>query len=163
MGFAGQLKAIQAAQRTQEDRISTLEKENTELKAFQQSLLARLTIIEQENAILSTGRRNAVSQLLNLRTLHQEADNTFHQRSQDMQPDDLERMIGVYANSVTTVLNHHQRLLGQMRANGQMSTYAPATTNMALQPVRYQYPAAYNEAGYCRAHNIPYWCRACGQ
>jgi hypothetical protein len=160
MGFAGQLKALHAAQLTHEARISALEKENTELKASHQDLLARVTIIEQENAALAAARRETVSQLLNLRTLHQEADNTFHQRSQDIQPDDLERMIGVYANAVTTVLSHHQRVLWQVRANGQMSTYAPATYS---QQTRSPFPVAYNEAGYCHAHGVPYWCRTCGQ
>jgi hypothetical protein len=175
MGFAGQLKAMQDAQRNQEDRIVALEKENDDLKTSQadiQVLMNRITTLEQHNAHLADRRREAVSQLLNLRTLHQEASNTFHLRSQDIQPNDLEGMIGVYANSVTTVMNHHQRVLGQLRANGQLSNYilqgaygtcVPTPMHMHPQQGRSLYPMAYNEAGFCRTHGAPYRCRICGQ
>jgi hypothetical protein len=175
MGFAGQLRVIQDTQRAQEDRITALEKENAELKASQaetQGLIARVTAVEEYNADLAARRREAVSQLLNLRTLHQEASNAFILRSQDIQPDDFEGMVRVYASSVMTVMNHHQRVLGQLSVNGQISNYATQNSYAACAPnSNYTYPQqgnpvypmAYDQNGYCRAHRAPYCCRTCGQ
>jgi hypothetical protein len=175
MGFAGQLRAIQDAQRTQADRIAALEKQNAELKSSQaemQGFLTRIAAIEEHNKDLAARRREAVGQLLNLRSLHQEAGNAFILRSQDIQPDDFEGMVQVYASSVMTVMNHHQRVLGQLSVNGQIQNYATQSSYAACAPngtyTHHQqgsavYPAAYNQAGYCRAHGVPYCCRICGQ
>ncbi|KAH7394886.1 hypothetical protein DE146DRAFT_764497 [Phaeosphaeria sp. MPI-PUGE-AT-0046c] len=168
MGFAGQLKAIQDNQRHQEQRITELELENAQLRASQtrthEDLLARIIAVEEHNTNQGARRREAVSQLLNLRTHHQEAANAFQLRSQDIQPENLEGMFVVYANSVTTVMNHHQRVLSQLRSyNGSNPTYATHISTMHPQNVHGAYPTAYTAAGYCRAHNIPYYCRTCGQ
>lgn len=159
---------IQENQHRQEQRITELEHENAQLRTSQtqsqEDLLARITALEEQNANQAARRREAVSQLLNLRTHHQEAANAFQLRSQDVQPDDLEGMLSVYANSVTTVMNHHQRVLGQLRSyNGQNPTYSTQMPAMYPQQVHGTYPMAYTPQGYCRAHNLPYWCRACGQ
>jgi hypothetical protein len=168
MGFGAQLKIIQDNQHRQEQRITELEHENAQLRASQtksqEEMLARITALEEQDANHAARRREAVSQLLNLRTHHQEAANAFQLRSQDIQPDDLEGMLSVYANSVTTVMNHHQRVLGQWRSyNGLNPTYSTQFPAMHPQQVHGAYPMAYTAQGYCRAHNVPYWCRACGQ
>ncbi|OAK93477.1 hypothetical protein IQ06DRAFT_321658 [Phaeosphaeriaceae sp. SRC1lsM3a] len=168
MGFAGQLKAIQDNQRRQEQRITELEHENAQLRAaqrkLQEEMTARITTLEEHNANQAARRRETVCQLLNLRTHHQEATNAFQMRSQDIQPDDLEGMLSVYANSITTVMNHHQRILSQLRSyNGYNPTYATQVPSMHPQQGQSVYPMAYTATGYCRAHNIPYWCRTCGQ
>jgi hypothetical protein len=163
IGFAGQLRSLQEHQRKQDARIAALEQENAKLSASRTNepiLLARIAALEQHNATLTARRRETVSQLLNLRTLHQDADNTFQLRSQDIHPDDLEGMVAVYASSATTVMNHHQRVLAQMRVQNQQC--APAMYYQP-QPPRSMFPMAYTEAGYCHAHNVPYWCRICGQ
>jgi hypothetical protein len=175
MGFAGQLRAIQDAQRAQADRIAALETQNAELKACQadlQDALTRITVLEQQKDDLAVRRREAVGQLLNLRSLHQEAGNAFILRSQDIQPDDFEGMVQVYASSMMTVMNHHQRVLGQLSVNGQIQNHAAQNSYAACVPngtyTHHQqtgaaYSAAYNQAGYCRAHGVPYCCRMCGQ
>ncbi|KAJ4379831.1 hypothetical protein N0V86_005015 [Didymella sp. IMI 355093] len=176
MGFGAQIKALQDAQREQANRIAALERENTELKTSRTSspeLLARIQALEAHNAHLTARRKEAVAQLLNLRTLHQESANAFLLRATDIESDDLEGMLGVYGTSMTTVLNQHQRALGQMRINGQMNVplaYGIAAGGSAgvphaagCYPVSYAYPPSYNQTGYCHAHSLPYPCRVCGQ
>ncbi|CAO2654587.1 Nn.00g113200.m01.CDS01 [Neocucurbitaria sp. VM-36] len=172
MGFAVQIKALQDAQREQAERIAALEHENTTLLAAidsTQDLRARIAALEQHNAVLKGRRKEAVAQLLNLRTLHQEASNAFQLRTLDVQDDDLEGMLCVYGTSVTTVMNHHQRVLAHLRASpqNQVATFTPPAPVMVQPmgptPVRYAYPAPYSPAGYCKAHNIPYPCRMCGK
>lgn len=166
MGFGAQIKALQESQRLQAERIAVLERENTSLKASKDvpsSLLARIEALEAHNAHLTTRRKEAVAQLLNLRTLHQEASNAFLVRASDIESDDLEGMLGVYGTSMTTVLNQHQRALGQMRA-GQMHGYvATSAMPQGCYSVSYAYPPNYNLAGYCHAHRIGYPCRVCGK
>lgn len=162
MGFGAQIKALQETQLAQASRITSLELENATLKALTQrlsDLLARIELLEQQNAHLTTRRKEAVTQLMNMRTLHQEASNAFLVRASDIEPDDLEGMLGVYGTSVTTVLNLHQRALAQMR-NGQVGVYGAAGVGC---PVGYAYPAGYGQSGYCLGHQIPYPCRVCGQ
>lgn len=101
-------------------------------------------------------------------------------------------MLGVWAGSVNTVMNHHQRILGKVAKDGGLqqqlgvqqygtqgqgqvhgnnisrAPQAPMAMRTAQgqtrgQVVGWQYPMAYNEMGYCWAHGVPYWCRACGQ
>jgi hypothetical protein len=170
MGFAGQLRALQETQREQAERIATLEQENTELKTFKDNMsdvLARIVELEQYKAYLAARRREAVSQLNNLRTLNQEADNAFQMRTSDIQPDDLEGMLCMYGIMVTTAMNHHQRALGQMRANGQLTGYTTplpqVQQTVVPMPYRHAYPPAYSQNGYCFAHNMPYCCRICGK
>lgn len=175
MGFASQIRALQEAQRAQDDRIACLEKENMELKAFQastQNLLARIATLEQHNMRLATRRRECVGQFRDLRTHHQDASNAFLLRAQDIQPDDLESMLAAYASSMTTVVNHHQHTFGQLRSGSNamhrrhwsMSPPAPPPTYATgPTPVSYAYPPRYNQVGYCWAHNIPYCCHACGE
>ncbi|KAF1841242.1 uncharacterized protein K460DRAFT_359755 [Cucurbitaria berberidis CBS 394.84] len=168
MGFAAQIKALQESQRDQAERLSALEHDNASLQAFKdktQALVARIEALEQHNAHLNARRKEAVSQLLNLRSLHQEADNAFQVRTLDIQPDDLEGMLCIYGTSITTVMSHHQRILAYLRTRSQVYT---APTPLVQQPIGptpicYAYPPAYTQAGYCRAHTIPYWCRICGQ
>jgi hypothetical protein len=176
MGFGAQIKALQEAQREQADRITALERENAVLKGSQQlspDLLARIEALEAHNAHLTARRKEAVAQLLNLRTLHQESANAFLVRAADIESDDLEGMLGVYGTSMTTVVNQHQRVLGQMRMNGQVNAslmygtaaYGPASMPHAsgCYPVSHVYPPNYNQTGYCHAHQLPYPCRVCGQ
>ncbi|KAJ4403275.1 hypothetical protein N0V91_006678 [Didymella pomorum] len=162
MGFGAQIKALQEAQREQADRITALERENAALKVSQQpspKLLARIEALEAHNVHLTVRRKEAVAQLLNLRTLHQESANAFLVRAADIESDDLEGMLGVYGTSMTTVVNQHQRVLGQMRMNGQVN----ASLVYGCYPVSHAYPPNYNQAGYCHAHHLPYPCRVCGQ
>ena len=167
MGFGAQIKALQETQRTQASRIAALERENASLKASRApppSLLARIESLEQHNAHLTARRKEAVAQLLNLRTLHQEANNAFLVRASDIEPDDLEGMLGAYGTSMTTVVNQHQRALGQMRANAQVPLYGVGVPQgVGCWPVSYAYPSSYTQSGYCRAHQLPYPCRVCGQ
>ncbi|KAF1839396.1 hypothetical protein BDW02DRAFT_575487 [Decorospora gaudefroyi] len=168
MGFAAQLRAAQETQRKQAERITNLEQENAMLKSFKDSInntLARIEALEQQNAYLAARRREAVSQLHNLRTLHQEADNAFQMRTVDMQPDDLEGMLCAYGTMVSTAMNLHQRTLGQMRVNGQLQHYMAPLPRPQYPPMPVQYhhayPPAYSPAGYCYAHRMPYCCRIC--
>ncbi|KAL1798553.1 hypothetical protein ACET3X_002590 [Alternaria dauci] len=168
MGFAAQLRAVQEAQQEQAERIAKLEQENADLKASEQMVIDvadRIRAFEQHEAYVAARRREAVSQLLNMRTLYQEADNAFQLRTLDMQPDDLEGMLGVYGTLLTTTMNHHQRVLGHMCANGYLPTYATpiAQTHQAIVPMQYRhaYPPGYSDIGYCYAHNMPYHCRVC--
>ncbi|KAI4645707.1 hypothetical protein J4E93_005285 [Alternaria ventricosa] len=170
MGFAAQLRAVQEAQQEQAERIAKLEQENADLKDFEKKIIdlaARVQALEEREAYRASRRTEAVSQLSNMRTLHQEADNGFQQRTADMQPDDLEGMLGAYGIMLTTAMNNHQRMLGQMRANGQFPAYTTPVpqTRQVLAPVQMlrAYPPAYSEHGFCRAHNIPYCCRVCGK
>ena len=170
MGFAAQLRAVQEAQQEQADRIAKLEQENADLKDFRDSVLAitdRVLALEQREAYRAARRREAVGQLGNMRTLHQEADNGFLLRTTDMQQDDLEGMLGAYGTMLTTVMNNHQHVLGQMRTNGQFPAYAipGPQTQRVVAPMqhRHAYPPAYSKHGHCYAHNMPYWCRVCGK
>jgi len=169
LGFSGQLRALQDAQKEQGDRIAELERENAQLKSSQpdfKDLLARIDALEQHNIHLAARRREAVSQLLTLQPLHQEAGNAFQIRSHDIEADDLEGLLPVYANSVTTALNHQQRALGQLRSNGAGTTACPTPMYNGMPPAQFvmrppmvhsPFPMAYDEAGYCRAHRVPYW------
>ncbi|CAG5163510.1 uncharacterized protein ALTATR162_LOCUS6488 [Alternaria atra] len=171
MGFAGQLQAVKEVQQEQVERIAKLEQENADLKDFKLSVIDiadRIQALEQHKAYIAARRREAVGQLLNMRTLHQEADNAFQLRTSDMQPDDLEGILGVYGTMLTTTMNHHQRVLGQIRANGQFPAYTTPvqqTQQSVAVPMqyRYVYPPAYSEYGYCHAHNMPYCCRICSK
>ncbi|KAI4658326.1 uncharacterized protein J4E79_007308 [Alternaria viburni] len=118
LGFAAQLRAVQEAQQEQAERIAKLEQENADLKDFKERIIDiadRVQALEQREAYRAARRREAVGLLSNMRTLHQEADNGFQQRTVDMQPDDLEGMLGAYGIMLTTAMNNHQRMLGQMQ------------------------------------------------
>ncbi|KAI4908120.1 hypothetical protein J4E90_008744 [Alternaria incomplexa] len=169
LGFAAQLRAVQEAQQEQAERIAKLEQENAELKDFAKRIVDiadRVQALEEREAYRAARRREAVSLLSNMRTLHQEADNGFQQRTVDMQPDDLEGMLGAYGIMLTTAMNNHQRMLGQMRANGQFPAYTTPVpqTRQVLAPVQrlHGYPPAYSEPRLCHAHSLPY-CRVCGK
>jgi hypothetical protein len=113
--FMTRLQALERVQCRQEARITMLEHENAALKASQPdvaALLAHITTMEQYVANMFACRREAVSQLLNHRALHQAASNAFQLRCQDVQPDDLEGVLVAWANSVSAVLSHHQHALG---------------------------------------------------
>lgn len=173
MGFGAQIRALQECQHAQNLRISTLERENTELKACKpppRHLLARIDALEAYNAHLVARRKEAVAQLLALRTLHQESANAFLVRAADVECDDLEGMLGVYGTAMTTVLNQHQRALGQMRFHDRMYAY-PAAAGIPQGVAHgaegygcsYAYPPCYSQSGYCHAHQQPYACRVCGR
>ncbi|KAH7068947.1 hypothetical protein BKA63DRAFT_98241 [Paraphoma chrysanthemicola] len=180
MGYATQMKFLLDQQSKQHDRIAELEQENDELRTLkdtQKSLLDRIDTLEQRDRNLNARRRECVGQLLNLRTMNQEASNAFDLRAQDIQPDDLEGVLMAYATSITSILNHHQRVFGQMRANSQLPTYTMAPPTIMSVPVapmpqlqqatktlpHLPYPPLYTPQGWCRAHNMPYRCRICGQ
>ena len=170
LGFAVQLQVIQQVQRDQAERIAGLERENAELKGLKSNIidiLDRVQALERHNTYLAARRRELVAQLNNLRTLHQEADNSLPMCTVDMQPDNVEGMLGMYVTMVGTAMNHHQRALGQMHANGQFPAYVPSTSqgHAILMPSAYRhaYPPAYSEQGYCYAHNMPYCCRICSK
>jgi hypothetical protein len=173
MGFAAQIRALQVAQREQAVRLATLEQENADLKAFKESaqdFFDRIDALEQQNTHLATRRRECVAQLLNLRTLHQEASNAFDLRAQDIQPDDLEETLTAYTTSITSVVNHHQRAIGALRSKHHvMPSYAPHVYALSAQypntptQMSYPYPLLYNQWGYCRVHNAHYRCQICGQ
>ncbi|CAE7199938.1 hypothetical protein CFE70_007982 [Pyrenophora teres f. teres 0-1] len=170
MGFGAQLRALQEAQREQTERIEMLERENAELKEYKDNaaaILDRVHALEQYNAYLASRRREVVGQLNNLRTLHQEADNAFQMRTVDIQPDDLEGMLGMYGTMVTTAMNHHQRVLGQMRMNGQFPPYTTPLQHsqrmITAAPYHNPYPSAYSQYGYCYTHSMPYCCVICGK
>jgi hypothetical protein len=170
MGFAAQLRAVQEVQQEQSDRIAKLEQENTDLKHFRDSVVAitdRVLALEQREAYRAARRREAVGQLGNMRTLHQEADNGFMLRTTDMQQDDLEGMLVAYGTMLTTAMNNQQHVLGQMRTNGQFPAYTTPVpqTRRILSPMqhRHVYPPEYSQHGFCHAHNMPYCCRVCGR
>lgn len=135
-----------------------------------EDLINRIKALEQRNVHLTARRREAVDHLRTLRTLNQEAGNAFDIRTRDIQPDDLEGIICVHGIAMMSVLNHHQRVLGQLRSSGQKFAFnipAAATAPPGQQPggpdtVQYAYPTGYSKSGYCHAHNMPYKCRACG-
>jgi len=133
---------IQQVQRDQAERIAGLERENAELKGLKSNIidiLDRVQALERHNTYLAARRRELVAQLNNLRTLHQEADNLFQMRTVDIQPDDVEGMLGMYVTMVATAMNHHQRALGQMRAKGQFPAYVPSASqgHAILMPSAY--------------------------
>ncbi|KAJ4355346.1 hypothetical protein N0V95_003021 [Ascochyta clinopodiicola] len=163
MGFGAQIKALQETQRHQAARITALEQENALLKATHPSpstLHARVQALEQQATHQTIRRKETVTQLLSLRTLHQEASNAFQVRASDIESDDLEGMLGVHATSITTILNHHQRALGQLRALGQVPPYSQG---LGCYSGGHAYPAQYGQAGYCLAHQFAYPCRVCGR
>lgn len=169
MGFGAQIKALQEAQRSQAERIAYLERENALLKASspqRSSLASRISALEAHNAHVTARRKEAVAQLLNLRTLHQEASNAFLVRASDIEADDLEGMLGVYGTSITTVLNQHQRALAQLRA-ASLGPVLPhcvaAPSGAGCWPVGYAVSPGYNQTGVCHARQVPYPCRVCGQ
>lgn len=152
----------------------------------------RVAALESANAALSSRRREVVTQFTQLQSLHQEAANAFQIRSQDVGPEDIEGILGVWAGSVNLSLNHHQRILGRVVQGGGlqigqtgglglpvgysqwygvpngMQEYAQAPQIQQVggqvgQQGEWQYPAAYSEQGYCRSHRIPYACHMCGQ
>ncbi|KAF5847435.1 hypothetical protein GGP41_000166 [Bipolaris sorokiniana] len=90
LGFAAQLRILQQTQRDDSLRISALESENSSLKTLTATLTSHIEALEAHNAYLVSRRRELVSQLINLRTLNQEADNMFQMRSVDIQGEDLE-------------------------------------------------------------------------
>ncbi|KAH7551723.1 hypothetical protein PSV09DRAFT_2183893 [Bipolaris maydis] len=162
LGFAAQLRRLQNFQEDHTSRISALERETSSLKALTATLTARIEALEAHNAYLASRRRELVAQLNNLRTLNQQADNAFQMRSVDIQPDDLERMLSLHSAMVTTAVNQHQRALAQLRASmhvGAAAVYA----KQGQGGVRYTYPPAYSEQGYCFQHNMPYCCQVCGK
>lgn len=166
LSFAAQFRAVQ---QEQAERIARLEQENADLKDFKERIVNiadRTQALEQREAYRAARRREAVGQLGNMRTLHQEADNGFQLRTADMQPDDLEGMLCAYSTMLTTAMNNHQHMLGQMCANGQFPAYTTPVpqTRQVLAPVQrlHVYPPAYSEHGFCYAHSIPYCCRVCG-
>jgi hypothetical protein len=164
--LATRLQALEETQHKQEARITMLEHENAELKTNESKvaeLLAHITTMEQFIANMAARRREAVSQLLNHRTLHQAASNAFQLRSQDIQPDDLEGVLVAYANSVSAVLNHHQHAIGQLGSNSQYAPHAMPATNVQLSARGYgSYPRTYTGAEWCHAHHCSYPCRICG-
>ncbi|KAJ5032205.1 hypothetical protein J3E74DRAFT_434109 [Bipolaris maydis] len=131
---------------------SALERETSSLKALTATLTARIEALEAHNAYLASRRRELVAQLNNLRTLNQQADNAFQMRSVDIQPDDLERMLSLHSAMVTTALRASMHV-------GAAAVYA----KQGQGGVRYTYPPAYSEQGYCFQHNMPYCCQVCGK
>lgn len=154
MGFAAQIKALQETQDKQAERIASPEHENAELKAAKaQHLLMRIEALEQHNQHLTARRKEAVAQLLNLRTLHRGANNAFHLRSIDIQPDDLEGVLTVYGTSVTPVVNHHQRALALLSGAGvqlaaQMLTYAANSYHAHQHVGQSHHPIGLTRMGY---------------
>jgi hypothetical protein len=181
MGYATQMRVVQDLQSKQQDRIAELEQEMAELKSLKEShqvLVDRIDALEQRDRNQTVRRRECVGQLLNLRTMNQEASNAYDLRAQDIQPEDLEGVLMAYATSITSVLNHHQRVFAQMRANGQIPTYTMVPPSIVpgqagqvpqaqqlVQPAlpHLPYPPLYTPQGWCRAHGIPYRCHICGQ
>ena len=159
LGFAAQLRILQQTQRDDSLRISALESENSSLKTLTATLTSHIEALEAHNAYLVSRRRELVSQLINLRTLNQEADNMFQMRSVDIQGEDLEGMLGVHSAMVATAVSHHQRALAQLRASMQVG----AAMYGQQGAVRYAYPPGYSEQGYCFQHNMPYCCQVCGK
>ncbi|KAI4941321.1 hypothetical protein J4E91_010766 [Alternaria rosae] len=166
LSFAAQFRAVQ---QEQAERIARLEQENADLKDFKERIVNiadRTQALEQREAYRAARRREAVGQLGNMRTLHQEADNGFQLRTADMQPDDLEGMLCAYSIMLTTAMNNHQHMLGQMCANGQFPAYTTPVPQIrqVLAPLQrlHVYPPAYSKHGFCYAHSIPYCCRVCG-
>lgn len=152
LGFAAQLRVLHQIQLDHSLRILALESENVSLKTLTGTLNSRIEALEAYNTHLAVRRRELVSQLNNLRTLNQEADNAFQMRSADIEAGDLEGMLAMNSAMMAMAVNHHQRALAQLRAGMQGGV-----------PVRYAYPPGYSEQGYCFQHNMPYYCQVCGK
>ncbi|EUC38225.1 hypothetical protein COCCADRAFT_79749, partial [Bipolaris zeicola 26-R-13] len=159
LGFGAQLRVLQQIQTDQTTRISSLERENLSLKSLISTLTSRVEALEAHNASLAARRRELVAQLSSLRTLNQEADNAFQMRSADIQQEDLEGMLAVHSVMVATAVNQHQRALAQLRIGMQ----GGAVVYGQQGGVRYAYPPAYSDLGYCFQHNMPYCCQICGK
>ncbi|KAJ4985828.1 hypothetical protein SVAN01_08626 [Stagonosporopsis vannaccii] len=158
LGFCTQLKALQETQLQLTQRITALERENAALKAGQRpplptlhSLDSRISALESHTRHLALRRREAVSTLLNLRSLNLDAANAFQLRAEDIQDDDLEGMLGVWAMSVMTVVSGLQVGVGQLSGRGVLGGRGP-----------WIYPRGYVEGGWCVAHRAVYPCPVCG-
>ncbi|KAF2690537.1 hypothetical protein K458DRAFT_282565, partial [Lentithecium fluviatile CBS 122367] len=158
MGFAGQLKALE---RQHQDLIeiidvlkSSLDSKDTKIS----ELVARVDALERANQALNARRREAVAQLLNLRTRHQEAANAFVMRTSDIQEGDLEGVIVAWGTTINTVMNHQSMVLRRAAPPGAQPAYAP----QPVAQVYYAYPTGYSATGWCVAHKAPYPCRSCG-
>ncbi|KAF1924282.1 uncharacterized protein M421DRAFT_424920 [Didymella exigua CBS 183.55] len=165
MGFSAQIRLLRETQLSQAHRISALEHENSLLKASlshscSSETQARISALEAHNTYLLARRTEAVTQLLNLRTLHQESANAFLVRAGDVGEDDFEGMLGVWATSVTTLLNVQQRALGMVSARGQMSVFG-GVHGAAGCGLGYAWMGG-AWVGWCYAHSLPYPCRVCG-
>lgn len=151
----------------QGEYITRLEQESAELKHAQNEMTDCIRMLEHHNAQLGARRKELVAQLSNLRTLNQDADNAFLMRKVDVEPDNLEAMLGIHNTMITTAINHQQHMLAQFRARHQAPVYvAHAPQYQAPVPApayRHAYPAGYSEHGYCYAHNSPYCCRICSK
>lgn len=171
LGFAGQLRALQQAQREQAERIATLECENAnlkkELEAKITDLVERVGNLEKHQDLQTVRRKELVALLLNLRTLHLDADNAFQMRAIDIQPDDAEGMLGLCNTQMMTTMSHHQRAIAQLRVNAQYQTYGMyhQQAHPPVMPSRTQgrYPHWYGREGYCLDHGTPYQCFTCGE
>jgi hypothetical protein len=104
MGFAGQLKALEKHQQELTNVVGAMKQECEEKDAKIAYLTSRVEALERVNETLDSRRREAVSQLLNLRTRHAEAANAFIMRTNDIQPDDLEGMLIAWGTTINTVM-----------------------------------------------------------
>lgn len=104
MGFAGQLKTLEKRQQELVDIVGTMKQESEEKDAKIAYLASRVEALERVNETLDSRRREAVSQLLNLRTRHQEAASAFIMRTNDIQPEDLEGMLVAWGTTINTVM-----------------------------------------------------------
>ncbi|EOA87616.1 uncharacterized protein SETTUDRAFT_161147 [Exserohilum turcica Et28A] len=173
-GVASQTQPVQQMEHKLPDHssrtgeyITRLEQESAELKHAQNEMTDCIRMLEHHNAQLGARRKELVAQLSNLRTLNQDADNAFLMRKVDVEPDNLEAMLGIHNTMITTAINHQQHMLAQFRARHQAPVYvAHAPQYQAPVPApayRHAYPAGYSEHGYCYAHNSPYCCRICSK
>ncbi|USP78899.1 hypothetical protein yc1106_06173 [Curvularia clavata] len=169
LGFAAQLRAVQQTQREQAERIAILESENAKLKENLEvkitDLVVRVENLEQHKELLTVRRKELVTLLSNLRTLHLDADNAFQMRAVDIQPDDAEGMLGLCNTQIITTMSHHQRAIAQLRVTTQLQTY-PMYHQQARPPVMPprtsgRYPHWYGREGYCLEHGTPYQCFTC--
>lgn len=104
MGFAGQIKVLEKRQQELADVISDIKKESEEKDTTIDTLATRVEVLERANKTLLSRRREAVSQLINLRTGHQEAANAFQLRTNDIQPEDLEGVLVAWGTTINTIM-----------------------------------------------------------
>lgn len=162
----------------QDQRIATVE-------TIMTGLVERVERLEQYNEHLLVRRKEVVGQLLNLRTLHLDADNAFMMRASDIQSDDLEGVLALCNTQIITTMSHLQRALAQLRTTSQHTVVqvpmyhtqpqqGPAVPPaLATPPVVHHhvmaprtgrwYPHWYSKGGYCMKHNTAFPCFTCGK
>ncbi|KAJ4301799.1 hypothetical protein N0V90_003893 [Kalmusia sp. IMI 367209] len=125
-------------------------------------LSKRVATLERESDWLRAQRNSAVTELLTIKSYHQEAATELAARTSELREDDLEGALAAWATAVNKAMNHLQRRLHNVSTSSvQFSQAQQAPTpiqsmqaaDLAPQtPLYFTYPSTYYQNGYCMAH-----------